>query len=110
MIETSLPYMPFANTFQRDIHFAKHGHKFGAADPTEYERLAEAFLFGPLGANMRQCFRAIRMDRVRYEFGTQYEGVACTLPQFIRTFFPVNNWLIAKHGGEVGYFRYGKVS
>ena len=32
------------------------------------------------------------------------EGVACIMPEYVRTFYPVKATLIARHGGEAGYF------
>lgn len=96
--------MPFANTFERDLHYAKHGHHFGAADAFEYERLADDFLYGPMGADTHECIRPLGKDRVRFDYGTHFEGVACRLPEFVRTFYPVGLGLIRRRGGEAGYF------
>lgn len=98
--------MPFANSFERDLHFTKHGHKFGARDAQEYEMLADTFMYGPLDQDTRECIRPGAIDRVRFGFGTHYEGVArmIPLPEVIRTFYPVKQTAIARHGGESGYF------
>jgi hypothetical protein len=100
--------MPFANQLERDLHFTKHGHKFGAVDALEYERMAETFLFGQLGDDARDCFRTNGQDRVRFGFVTRLEGVAQAPPaiEYIRTFFPVRMTMIARRGGEAGYFAY----
>lgn len=98
--------MPFANAYERDIHFVKHGHKFGASDALEYERMADEFMFGPLGAQTHECIRPEGIDRIRFDFGTRYEGVACRAPEFLRTFYPVRTTTIARHGGEAAYFAY----
>ncbi len=97
--------MPFINTFEREIHFIKHGEKFGAADAEEYERMADVFMFGPMYDDTKECIRPDR-DRVRFNFATHYEGVACTNPEFVRTFYPVMAKLIARYGGEARYFAY----
>lgn len=98
------PAMPFCNAWERDTHFVKHGHKFGAADASEYERMADEFMVGPLG-DARECSRADH-DRLRFGFVTHLECIARTAPapECIRTFYPVGATAIARHGGEAGYF------
>ena len=98
--------MPFCNPHERHIHFAKHGHKFSAADPDEYERMADTFLFGPTADDAQDCIRRNNGDRVRFGFMTHYEGVVNrgAVPECIRTFYPVSPPTIARHGGEAGYF------
>ena len=96
--------MPFANDMERELHFWKHGEEFGATDSLEYERLADAFMYGPLGVDTHQCFRPGGIDRVRFDYGTHFEGVACTRPEAVRTFYTVGLGLIRRHGGEAGYF------
>jgi len=98
--------MPFANELERDLHFAKHGHKLGATDPLEYERMADRFLFEAMGIHTRECVRPRRASRVRFDFGMHYEDVASIRPQFVRTFYLVELRLIRRRGGEAGYFRY----
>ena len=98
--------MPFSSRFERDLHFTKHGHKFGATDAEEYERMADAFMFGAMDVDAQECIRPSNIDRVRFGFGTHYEGVACIVPVFVRTFYPVQLTIIARHGGEAGYFSY----
>ena len=112
MIVKATVAVPFANTFERDLHFAKHGHKFGAADALQYERMADVFMFGGIGVETHECIRPRNTDRVRFDFGTHYEGVACIVPEFVRTFYPVRAATIARHGDEAGYFAYecGRVS
>jgi hypothetical protein len=46
--------MPFLNKWERDIHFAKHGHEFGAADAADYERMADVFMSGGLEPDAQQ--------------------------------------------------------
>lgn len=102
--------MPFANNFERDLHFAKHGHKFGAASADEYERMADHFMYGPLDQDTRECTRPVgpkgKQDKLRFGFVTHYQAVACIMPAFVRTFHPVELRFIAKRGGEAGYFAY----
>ncbi len=98
--------MPFLSNFERDLHFTKHGHKFHAADASEYERMADEFIYGLLDFDTHECIRPSGKDRVRFGFLTHYEGVACRIPEFIRTFYPVRVTTIARHGGDVGYFAY----
>lgn len=102
--------MPFRNVLERDLHFTKHGHKFGASDAAEYERMADEFMHGPLGVDTHECKRPVSptgvQDRLRFDFGTHYQGVACIAPVFIRTFHPVELRFILKRGGEAAYFAY----
>jgi hypothetical protein len=98
--------MPFCNTWERDTHFVKHGHKLGAADASEYESMADEFMDGPLG-DAHECSRP-EHDRVRFGFVTHLEGIArpTPAPECIRTFYPVMATTIARHGGEAGYFTF----
>lgn len=102
--------MAFCNQFERDIHFAKHGHDFGAADASEYEQMADDFMYGPLGPDTHECTRPLGptgvQDELRFDFGTHFEAVACIVPAFIRTFYTVRIMIIARHGGQLGYFAY----
>jgi len=103
--------MPFADAMERAIHFVKHGHKFGAATEEEYERMADAFLFGEMHADTSECTRppCVRsglIDRLRFGSTSRHFGVACTQPEFLRTFYPVEPKVIARHGGAPGFFRY----
>jgi len=98
--------MPFVNLFERDLHFTKHGHKFGAADASAYERMADAFMYGPLDDETDECMRPEGIDRVRFGFVTHYEAIARLVPapETIRTFYPVKWKTIARRGGEAAYF------
>lgn len=96
--------MPFANVWERNIHFAKHGHEFAAGGPAEYEQLAEAFMYGPAAATTHECTRPRGLDRIRFDFASYHEAVACVAPAFLRTFFVVRNRTVARHGGPTGYF------
>ena len=96
--------MPFASLLERDIHFARHGHEFGAADPAEYEQLAETFMYGAMAATTHECTRPRGIDRIRFDFASYHEAVARIAPAFLKTFFIVRNKTVARHGGPVGYF------
>lgn len=100
------PVMPFASLYERDLHFTKHGQKFGARDAREYERMADRFMYGPMDAATNQCIRPEAIDRVRFGFVTHYEGIARQVPapEVIRTFYPVRLTTIARRGGEAAYF------
>lgn len=100
--------MPFCTALERDIHFAKHGQKVGALDPSEYERMADEFMIRPAANDARDCVRPNDGDRVRFGFVTHLEAVARRLPapECIRTFYPVRPATIARHGGEAAYFLY----
>lgn len=101
--------MPFRDQYERDIHFQKHGHEFGAADADEYERMAHQFMYGARGQNTRECTRPKsrrgEQDRVRFDFGTHFQAIACFIPAaFLRTFYVVKTTMIAHCGGEAQYF------
>ena len=98
--------MPFQDTLERDLHFAKHGHEFGAADAAEYERMADAFMFGPIAAEVRECIRQNGMDRLRFGYSSHHFGVATTRPVSVRTFYIVRAINIASHGGTREYFQW----
>ena len=68
--------------------------------------MADAFMFGLMGVDTQECIRPGGIDRVRFDFSTHHEGVACIIPEFVRTFYPVRQLTIARHGGEEGYFAY----
>lgn len=99
--------MPFCSQLERDIHFAKHGHKFAAVDPAEYEKMADEFMFG-VGPDVRDCIRPNNGDRVRFGIVTHLLGVSRRIPapECVRTFYPVSPVLIRRHRGEAGYFAY----
>lgn len=96
--------MPFASVLHRDTHFAKHGHKFGATDAVEYERMADHFMFDAMDANTRECLRPRHSDRFRFGFVTHLAGVVAMQTNFLRTFYPVEPINITRRGGEAGYF------
>lgn len=103
----SRPPMPFCNALERDLHFAKHGLKFGATDAAEYERMADTFAFGALAGDARDCTRPNNGDRVRFGFVTHLEGIIRRQPsECIRSFYPVKAITIARRGDEAAYFAY----
>jgi hypothetical protein len=107
MIEMQAQTMPFASEFERDIHFSKHGHKFGAADPTAYEKMADAFMFGAMTLTMRECLQPARVNRLRYNSFNRHFGVALAAPpEYVKTFHPVPHHEIQHRGGATQYFDY----
>jgi pyocin large subunit-like protein len=65
--------MPFRNNDELRRHFFNHRAEFGAASSLEYERLAEAFLCGPLPQDTAECTRPggglVRYNEITREFG-----------------------------------------
>lgn len=96
--------MPFQNTLERDLHFAKHGHEVGASDALEYERMADTFMFGAMAIEVHECVRLHGGDRIRFGFVTYRLGAVSTVPQFVRTFHIVRLPLTMRHGGTAGFF------
>jgi hypothetical protein len=90
--------MPFSSVNERDIHFAKHGQKVGAADAAQYENMADAFMFGAMTLSMAECVRT-DTDRVRLNYLNRHFGVAQVAPEFVKTFYPVAQHTVAHHGG-----------
>jgi hypothetical protein len=102
--ESNVPFAPG----ELAIHFARHGHKFGIAGLTEaqYEQMAETFMFGAVTADMSECTRPNRIDRLRSELVKKHFGVAMANSNVIRTFYPPEQRKIAKHGGMAGFHAY----
>jgi pyocin large subunit-like protein len=98
--------MPFANPLERATHFVRHGAEFGCATESEYEMLAEQFLFGPMDTYTRQCVRPKGNDRLRFRPSERHFGVASVRPEFIRTFYKVRLLKIQRHGGSEAFFRF----
>jgi len=96
--------MPFPDALERDIHFAKHGHEFGAVDAMHYERMADTFMFGPMAIEVNECIRPLGGDRLRFGFITYRFGAVCAAPEFIRTFHIVGLRAILSHRDPAGYF------
>ena len=99
--------MPFANSFSRAIHFAKHGHEFGAATEFDYERLADAFMSAPLATHVYECINPtgtndrVRLDSIRRHFGVAYlDSASGTV---LRTFHIRTASSIAGRGGPLGF-------
>lgn len=93
--------MPFASPPQLSLHFAKHGHKFGAATEQDYEKMADAFMSQALHSQLHECI-GTNGDRIRLEEITLYYGVAYNVST-IRTFHTKDANQIAHAGGPAGY-------
>jgi len=97
--------MPFASPYKRDIHFSRHGAKFGAATAEQYEQMADEFLFGMMDHDTREGFRI--NDRLRFKDSNRHFGVAAiAAPEHIRTFYPVPAIKITNRGGCAAFFTY----
>jgi len=85
--------------YQRSSHFMKHGADVGAVDELAYEAMADAFMFGQMNADTRDCTRPngddyVRMDLVKTDF-----GVSCVSTGFLRTFYKPPATKIKNRGG-----------
>ena len=98
--------MPFATPFERDIHFTKHGRKFGAVNAVQYEDMADAFMFGAMTLSMREGIRPNLIDRIRFNLANRHFGVACRAPEFVKTFYPVPIHTLQHYGGGAAYFSF----
>jgi hypothetical protein len=98
--------MPFTSAMGRDIHFQKHGHKFGLTDAAAYEQMAEEFMFGVRDADTRECIRTHYPDRLRFKDSNRHFGVAQVATAFIKTFYPVSVTKVINRGGSAGFFSY----
>jgi len=97
--------MPFATEYEREIHFSKHGHNFGAANAIDYENMADAFMFRPMTIGMRECIQPAGINRLRYGIVNRHLGVALVAPpEFVKTFYQVPVHTIAHHGGHAPFF------
>src|ERR1017187_7990732 len=90
--------MPFVNSWERKIHFSKHGHEFGVGTEEEYELMADSFMFGGMTHPTQECTRPNLVDRLRFNGTNRHFGVVCVTPVFIRTFYRVRPAKIARHG------------
>ena len=99
-----MPFVPFENAMELKLHFRKHGYKFGITSAADYERMADSFMFGPMNADTQECIRPAGKRRCRLDFTAAHFGVANVTPKFVLTFFPPTASMIAKHGGNAGYF------
>jgi hypothetical protein len=98
--------VPFSDSIQRAKHFLKHGHKFGALDEFDYERLADAFMTAPLHPNLFECNRIVgTFDRIRLDGTTHYYGVAYNV-SVVRTFHVKDAAGIAHRGGPLAFVLY----
>lgn len=75
----------FATNIERSEHFYDHGGEFGAADATDYERMAISFLGPSRPTGVLQCSRK-KGDIVRFDPTSNVFGVMA-LDGTIRTYF-----------------------
>ena len=95
--------VPFLNAWQRSLHFAKHGHEFGAKNEFDYEAMAEAFMGAAMHPNMHECYRSTgTRDRCRIDANTRHFGVAFNVLT-VRTYYTVTAAKIIRHRGADGY-------
>ena len=81
----------------------KHGHRFGAVDEYDYERMADCFMAMPLHANLFECVNPTGdRDRNRIEGGTHIFGVAYNV-SILRTFHIRDAASIARAGGPMAW-------
>jgi pyocin large subunit-like protein len=98
------PVVPFATTFERGIHFKKHGHKFGHQTAEEYEKAADTFMFDPKNADTLECVRPNKKRRCRFETVALHFGVAVVGGKVLVTFYPESMGAVRSHGGTNAYF------
>jgi len=99
--------MPFADANQRAIHFAKHGHEFGAADELQYEQMADGFLYGAMTISMRECVRPSGTHRLRVNIVNNYFGVAVVACAIIKTYYIVpTHQIVRRKGTVIKFFKY----
>jgi hypothetical protein len=98
-----LRIVPFANATSRAIHFARHGHEFGAKSELEYERMTDKFMATPKRPNLSERVNLtgthdrIRLEGITRHFGVAYNGVT------LRTFHIRSASAIALRGGPLGF-------
>lgn len=98
--------MPFANSQERALHFAKHGHKFSAASELEYEQMADKFMCEPMPLTRRECNRPNGTDRVRFDVASNHFGVAVVASTIVKTYYIVKLFTIKHHGGKAAFFTF----
>jgi hypothetical protein len=98
--------MPFANDYERDIHFKKHGSEFGAATEIQYEQMADAFMTGPMVLTMRECVRPNGTDRLRINIANKHFGVAVVASAILKTYYIVPFHRSVRHQGIVGFYNF----
>lgn len=94
-----MPGVPFASVAERDIHFRKHGHEFGAANAAEYEQLADGFMCGALPLNVSECIRPNGTRRNRMHLINVHFGVAIVNQDVVVTFYIPSASTVKRHGG-----------
>jgi pyocin large subunit-like protein len=67
--------VPFKQRHQLDRHFVRHGEEFNVTTAEEYERLADAFLLGPLRQGAMECIRPRDGASLRFDPNTAEYGV-----------------------------------
>lgn len=98
--------VPFANPYEKAIHFARHGSDFGAADEDDYERMGDAFMYGPRNADTRECScPPTGRRRKRMDFVTVHFGAAAATGNVLVTFYIPEPDNVRRHGGVAGLFR-----
>lgn len=98
--------MPFANPHERAIHFAKHGHEFGASTEIDYERMADTFMSRPMTMTMRECIRPNRTHRPRVDLAKDHFGVAVVAASTVVTYYVVPFHRKHRRGGIATFFAY----
>lgn len=96
--------MPFANAYERAIHFARHGHEFGASTELDYEHMADMFLNRPTTITTRECLRPNRMRRLRVDIANDHFGVAVAGSDTVVTYYVVPFHRKHRRGGIAGFF------
>jgi pyocin large subunit-like protein len=96
--------MPFANAHERAIHFAKHGHEFGASSEIDYERMADAFMSRPMTMTMRECIRPNGTRRLRVNVANDHFGVAVVSANTVVTYYVIPFHRKHRRGGIVPFF------
>jgi hypothetical protein len=70
--------VPFKHRHARDHHFERHEVEVGARTADEYEKMAEAFMTGPLKEGVRECHRTRDGALARFDPATTEYGVLTT--------------------------------
>jgi hypothetical protein len=96
--------MPFANAHERSIHFAKHGHEFGASTELDYERMADAFMNRPMTMTMRECIRPNGTRRLRVGLANDHFGAAVVASNTLITYYVLPFHRKHRCGGIVPFF------
>ena len=95
--------VPFLNAWQRSLHFAKHGHEFGATNEFDYEAMAEKFMGAIMHPSMHECFRTTgTRDRCRIDGTTRHFGIVFN-ELTVRTYYIVTAAKITRYRSAVGY-------